>query len=422
MKYTYIILILCGAFLCFLSCDDDESTTPLPGPILLDIRLIDQFDWEALIDENTVENLEEFLVRYPIVHEDVVVYSNSDRNGFVALDRTTGFERWNNYGQMELGSIAEEPTVVLGTMHLANENTFKSIDLATGAILNDLTLILESGEELSEAIGVYEGNVYLNVESPNGINVSSQWLVGSIGSTSAESFTRFNQDEVGDLGKPVFHVNENNEVLMIYGASFPRTSIKSFNITTDQIEWEIDIFSSAGQISNLELDGDRIFVAVGLNMLALNPNTGEEIWSQAHFINDLENEDGLVLDANRIYAVGTEVYIIEKSTGDLVWSAQGFNRDNDNFIPVRNNFKPILYQDNLYFTEGSIEGLLIWVDLEELEMDYFSIPDNEIVEIDGDPVRLDGLNFQNSGLAVSSEGFIYTYDRFRFLSFGAPSF
>ena len=423
MKYTF--LLFCSAFLCLLSCDnanDDDMTAPLPGPIITDVHLINQFDWEAFIDESTVESLEDFSVRYPIVHEDVVVYSNSDRNGFVALDRTTGFEQWNNYEQMVLGLMGEEPTVVLGTMHLANENTFKSIDLQTGAILNDLTLDLAPGEELSEVIGVYEGNIYMNVEAPDGINVTSEWMVGPINNPNAESFMRFNSDNIGDLGKPVFHENANNEVLMIYGSSFPRPSIKSYNITRNQIEWEIDNFATSGQISNVELDGDRIYVAVGLSMLALNPNTGEEIWSQAHFINLLGNEDGLVLDANRIYVVGTEVYIIEKSTGDLVWSAQGFDRDNDNFIPVRNNFKPILFQNNLYFTEASTDGLLIWVDLDNPKMDYFSIPDNEVVEIDGDPVRLDGLDFQNSGLAISSDGIIYTYDRFRYLSFDAPSF
>lgn len=406
--------------MCFLSCDDDDMNVSTQGPIPVDVNVINQFNWEAFIDESTVDELEDFSIRYPVIQEDLVVYSNSDRNGFTGLDRITGFERWNNYDQMDLGLISEEPTVVSGTMHLANENTFKSIDLQTGAILNDLTLNLEGEEELSETIGVFEDKLYLIVEEPNGINVTSEWLVGPLNNPSAASFVRFNQDDVGEIGKPVFHVNSNNEVLMIYSSSLPRASIRSYNLTTDQIEWQVDDFDSSGQVSNIEIDEGQIYVAVGLSIMSLDSNTGEEIWSQTHFLNDLDDADGLVLDANRVYAVGSEVYIIERSTGELVWSAQGFEKNNATIPAVRNGFRPIIYQGNLYFSEMS--GLLIWVNLDDLQIDYFEIPSDTVTEIDGDPVRLDELDFRNSGLAVSSDGIIFTYDRFRFLSFETPMF
>ena len=401
-------------------------TTAPSGPVITDPNMINEFTWQTLVDEAAISNDENSSVRYPVGYENMVVYSNSnsssDRDGFVALDRTTGSEVWSNFGQMELGLVSEEPTVVFGVLHIANENTFKSIDLSSGSILNDVAVDVVGEEELSELIGVFEGNVYTNVEIQNGFDVTSEWLASPISNASPESFVRFNQSDVGDIGKPVFHRNANDEVLMIYSSSFPRAAITAYNLSTNQVEWEIDNFATAGVFSDIEVDANGIYVAVGLSMLALNPSTGAEIWSRTHFINDLENEDGLVQDDTRIYAVGSEVYIIDKISGDLIWTAQGFERDNGPFVPLRNGFKPVLYQNNLYFTDRSAEGLLIWVDLNDMDMDFFFIRESDVVEINGDPVRVDGLNFQDSGLAVSNEGIIFTHDRLRFLAFDAPLF
>lgn len=425
MKYTFLIFF--SAFFCFLSCNEDDDMTTTPsGPVITDPNMINEFTWQTLVDESAISTNEDFSVSYPVIHENTVVYSNSNsssnRDGFAALDRSTGSEVWNNYGQMELGLVTEEPSVAFGVLHIVNENTFKSIDLSSGAILNDVAVDLLGNEVLSERIGVFEGNVYANVQVQNGFDVRSEWLISPVNNASPESFIRFNQSDVGDLGKPVFHRTTNDEVLMIYSISFPRAAITAYNLSTNQVEWEIDDFASAGVLSDIEVDDNGIYIAVGLSMIALNPNTGEEIWSRTHFVNDLEDEDGLVQDDTRIYAVGAEVYVIDKASGDLIWSAQGFERDNGPFVPLRNGFKPVLYQNNLYFTDRSAEGLLIWVDLADMEMDFFFIRESDVVEIDGDPVRVDGLSFQQSGLAISNEGTIFSHDRLRFLAFDAPMF
>ena len=389
-------------------------------PEVADPHLIDELTWEKFIDEDNLEDRNRFSPKFPILYNDMIIYAIPTReslNGLIALDRFTGEEVWNNYDQLNLEFVWSEPIIADGMMHFVVDQVFTTIDLTDGTVVNHFTWE-NTNEDLSDDLVIFEDNLYLSVERQNGDIISSEWLVSPANNVSPQSFVRFNQDDRAHFGKPSFHKRANGENLMIYLSCTPTNEIVAYNLSTNQIEWRAEDISEEGLFYGMELDEQRLYIVLGLSMFAYDLDTGEQIWGEKHFINDLVDRVGLLQHEDKIYAVGSEVYLIDKATGNVDWWQQGVVLDEGNRGNAsRNKDKPILYNDKIYFG-GESSGHLLSVDVNTQAFDYFYIEDEKTVE--GIAVPFQPLDFNDSGFAVADDGIMYSFDRYRFIAFEAP--
>jgi hypothetical protein len=236
-------------------------------------NVVDSFMWSNVIDPDLLRQRRSLDIRYPQILGDIVVYSVFEQEGFVAFNRFTGEELWDNRGQFNDNSIFN-PILHDGIMYYVNGSGVRAFEMATGTVVYNTTDFIEN-QFLNADFGIYKDKIYVHADDFNSTPpIFDEWRVNRIDAINSSEWLRFNRvipsqnnGKKRSYDAPTFYVDANGDDNMIYtahesGDQFLTGTIAiiSYNLTADSIKWVKQDFRPIGGIGRAPtLDGDRIY-------------------------------------------------------------------------------------------------------------------------------------------------------------------
>jgi len=416
MKYPLIIIPI--LFIFSFSCKDDdviENNDEETIEEMIDEHLIQSYIWERLIDSTSILDRERHFLDFPVLFENLILYGNHERNGFIAFDRANGEEVWNNYGQIDFVFIRDRPIVHEGICYFIDSNKLIGFDARDGSIVHDFLITNDPNETVNEEMAIFENQIYISVIGKIGeINSYSEWLVTSVNDIAPSSFFRFNRNEVYVGGSPLFYKLSNGENIMIYRTTSESKALTSYNLSQQEIEWTFQ----PDQLKNFNffiLDEEAVYFATGTDLYGIDIATGNRLWSNLDvFYNNIEG--GLFLHDNELFTVGsTTIRKIDKNTGAVIWDKVGYELDDGQRTFFTNVNDAALLNGKIYMLLSNSFKHQISINLDDVEVEYFRLARR--LEVDGIETTLGPLTFDFSKFAISEDGILYSNDAFRFFAY-----
>ncbi len=400
--------------------DEQVSDDDMMMEEVVDEQLIDNFLWERLTDStSTIASRESYFVEHTFLYEDMVIYSNDKLKGFVAIDTTSGNEVWNNYGEFDLESPFHEPIIYGDYFCFASKDkkTLDVVNARTGERILQHRLLDEAFITTTPVI--YENSLIFATAYPNDEDHYVDWMAIPLDDLNAIDWELFESEEIRITinSTPIFHIAADGKKLLITKSSSGNKRIVAFDIEQEIIAWQFEE-NIAGNSTFLTSDADHVYYNIGLHLFCLDKDNGNVVWKVNNaFINELRS--GLYIHDDMLLAVGNEAYSFDKSNGNLIWDVFNFETEKYGSMPIgASSKKATIYKDHIYFYKKRVHSMLMKIEIETGDTEYFTIPDSR--EVEGLDVPLQTLDFEFSHLKISEDGNLYTNDIYRLFAFKAP--
>ncbi len=439
-RIIYFTTIL---FCCF-SCLDTEDDFVQAIPEIMDAdpnegsrNIIDSFKWNNIIDVNLLQSKKLSVIRYPLIYQNTVIFSEFEKGGFVAFDRFTGQQIWDNRGSFNTNSIFN-PRIHKGVVYFVSGSGLRAFDALTGAMIHNTTVNV-GNEFLNADFGIYKDKIYVHADDFNFVEpIFDEWRVNDVLGINKEEWVRFNRVEPamnnGDKRlyyEPSFFEDENGDDNMIYMAheSSDRfitgtIALISYNLSADSIKWVQKDFKPRGGLSRApKIDGNRIYTLGKEYAICLSAETGDVIWDLGPSVmkDELTGYADYFIHEDKFLIFGRQEQILclNKTSGAVMWARQSDTPSPnvniiDNIGTMSNSVN--VYNNRAYYINNS--GLITSVRLQDgLVGPSYRLP--TWIDIEAHDVRLFEQTFRPH-MTISEDGVIYVDDGFRFLAFDIP--
>ena len=422
MKSNLSILAL--LLISLFSCRDDDMSSNQNDPLLDDPRLISNIVWETYIDEDfedlvEASNTQIYDLTHPIICDELIVYYNWWNNGFVALNRDTGEEVWNNYGQILCSNILNPPIMHEGALYFICYRDIYKVDVNSGNIITSFRWLDET-EALDTHIAIINGELYLQTYPAGQSGLVGKWYSSPVDNLSPNSFSNFNVDEAYMLDIPQQATNADGHSLLIYTTKVRDLCLTAFNLITNTTEWQFCDFGDIDRNSDPIIDGNNAIALItnqGIHKVDLH--SGELIWNTEILSKDYDEFNDAFIDTDFGYFyIGRDgSRLIDKNSGENIWSFERFTLDDGSEKTLRKGKDtPIAINNKVYYFDG-VQAALITQDLVSGDIEYnFINPRKNIRDVN---FGIFG-NFTNSQKIISEDNILYTADAFTMLAFPLP--
>lgn len=421
---TYIPLSLFLFLIISLSsCRGDDMLNNQEDSILDHPRIIDNIAWETYIDddfEDLVEasNTHIYNLSHPVIKDNLIVYYNWFNNGFVALNRITGVEVWNNYGQILCPSIRNKPILHEDFLYFVCLQDVYKVDINSGTV-NSFAWP-NSDETIDDHIAIIDNRLYLQSHIVGGGVNNILWHSSDLDKFSPNSFSSFNISQNFMLDIPQSAKNADGHSLLIYSSKVGNFCLTAFNLTTDALEWEYCEEEYSSRNSNpIICDNNSILLFNNQQLFKFDLFTGQIIWNRSILPTDFSEVNDALINTNfgYFYVGWNGSILIDKKSGETLWHVEKYSLDESSEKVLRKgDDTPIAIGDKVYYFDA-IQGYLITQDLANGDAEFNFI--NPSKKFGNTSFGRFG-DFSNSEKVISEDNILYTSDYFTLLAFPLP--
>jgi outer membrane protein assembly factor BamB len=245
--------------------------------------------------------------------------SVSDQDSNIrAFDANTGAQLWQVNRDAVIGATVVDKDIVVaggGDPFLSEVSAYR---------VSDGSLVWSRNATMSRPVSA-GGRVLINSLDEAGNPTGSELLDVRTGATLWSTSTTYQALAAGPTGGPIY-------------AAGPGATLVRLNVETGAIGWSVP-----GAAAQLAVDGPRLFVAQGTDLVARDSGTGAELWRKAYTVQlGKPVVAGGVLYAT---AAGSRTDPLDPATGAVLDFEAPFDRAIEH---------PVIVNGRLYTTSGRV--------------------------------------------------------------------